>query len=84
MLSDQEFVALMKKMVRTEAPRLFAIVQEYGNRVDAECVGWGLAFKDHTDVLGVSGDVYRGSRSPDDALRDFQFRGITPHILWVK
>lgn len=34
-----------------EVPRLFAVVQEYGKRVDGRIAAWGLAFEDCAEVV---------------------------------
>lgn len=52
---EPEFAALVADLVAVSAPRLFAVVQEYGTRVDGRVAAWGLAFDDHVDVLDVGG-----------------------------
>lgn len=81
-LSDEpEFAAILEEMVADEAPRLFAVVQEYGERVDARIAAWGIAFDDHAEVVarGVQGRL----RTPEDALRLFN-RGshIRARLVW--
>lgn len=83
-LGDAEtFAALMECMVADQAPRLFAVVQEYGERLDGRIAAWGMAFDDHADVVGIGG-VQLSTRSPETALARF-VRGdrITPHLVWV-
>jgi hypothetical protein len=79
----ETFTALVDCMVADQAPRLFAVVQEYGERVDCGIVAWGMAFDDHADVVGIGG-VQLSTRSPESALARF-VRGthITPHLVWV-
>jgi hypothetical protein len=47
-------------MVAAHAPRIFAVVQEWGERVDARIAAWGLSFEDHAELLGVDGPKYVG------------------------
>jgi hypothetical protein len=81
-LTDEPgFVAILESMVADEAPRLFAVVQEYGKRVDARIAAWGIAFDDHAEVVarGVQGRL----RAPEDALRFFN-RGshVRARLVW--
>lgn len=81
--TEEEFAEAVNDMVAEEAPRLFAVVQELGDRVDARIAGWGLAHEDHVDVLGVGSSVHRGGSRPEDMLRYFHRRDrITAHIVW--
>lgn len=80
---EEEFAALVDNMVADIAPRLFAVVQEYGDRVDATCAAWGMAFDDHAEVVGVEG-VRASLRSAENALRYFRCGShITPRLVWV-
>lgn len=54
---------------------LFAVVQEYGERVDAVIAAWGMAFDDHAEV--VAHELRMSVRSPESALRTF---AGGPHI----
>ena len=81
---EHQFAALMRGMVADLAPRVFAIVQEYGERVDGRVVAWGMAFDDHADALDVDGGAHVASRSAEDVLRGFaRSRHVTPHLVWV-
>jgi hypothetical protein len=62
---EPEFTAILESMVADEAPRLFAVVQEYGKRVDGMIVAWGMAFADHAEVVSVT----RGMRMSLKARR---------------
>lgn len=53
MCGEEEFARLMSEMVAAEAPRLFALVQEYGDRVDGRIAAWGMAFDDGAEVVGT-------------------------------
>ncbi|GAB2981271.1 hypothetical protein [Amycolatopsis acidiphila] len=82
-LSDEPgFAAILENMVADEAPRLFAIVQEYGERVDGRIAAWGIAFDDgHAEIVarGVQGRL----RAPEDALRFFNLGShIRARLVW--
>lgn len=49
---EAEFAQEIAELVAAEAPRLFAVVQEYGERVDGRIAAWGLAFEDHARSSG--------------------------------
>jgi len=76
------FAAILESMVADEAPRLFAIVQEYGQRVDARIAAWGIAFDDgHAEIAarGVQGRLC----SPEEALRFFNVGShIRARLVW--
>ena len=50
---EVEFAELVDELVAEDAPRLFAVLQEYGERADGRIAAWGMAFPDHADVVGV-------------------------------
>ncbi|WP_291415258.1 hypothetical protein [Actinophytocola sp.] len=78
---EHEFAALMEEMVADEAPRLFAVVQEYGERVDAVIAAWGMAFDDHAEI--VTHQRRMSVRAPENALRMFAVgRHIRARLVW--
>ncbi|TCP57053.1 hypothetical protein EV191_1011005 [Tamaricihabitans halophyticus] len=80
---EEEFAAELERMVAQEAPRLFAIVQEYGERVDARIAGWGMAFEDHAEVIAVGRRARLRLRSPERAMRLFEFGAhIRARLVW--
>lgn len=82
---EAEFALLVDDMVSDEAPRLFAIVQEYGLRVDGRIAAWGMAFPDHAEVVSVEYDQRMSLDDPDSARR-LLGRGndITARLVWVE
>jgi hypothetical protein len=67
-----------------EAPRLFAVVQEYGERADGRVAAWGMAFEDGAKVFGVDRGQYLSLRSPERAVRAFNHGPhITARLVWV-
>lgn len=80
---EEEFGEVLETIVVESAPRLFAVVQEYGTRVGVRVAGWGLAHEDHVDVIGMESDAYLGVSRPEDVLRDFGVRDrVTARIVW--
>ncbi|GDY34091.1 hypothetical protein [Gandjariella thermophila] len=80
---EPQFAAILESMVADEAPRLFAIVQEYGERVDAEIAAWGMAFADHAEVVSVDRRLRMSLRKPETALRLFGFGShIRARLVW--
>jgi hypothetical protein len=80
---EEEFAELVAEMVRDEAPRLFAVVQEIGEREDGRIAAWGMAFDDHTAVMRDRGSWLSVS-SPDRA-RCMLSRApdVTARLVWV-
>lgn len=81
---ETEFTELVDEMVADEAPRLFAVVQVYGEWVDGWIAAWGMAFEDHAEVVSVGGRTRLSLRSPERAVRGFGRRpDVTAHLVWV-
>lgn len=79
-----EFAELVAEMVADEAPRLLAVVQEYGELVDGRIAAWGMAFDDHTEIISVDGDTSMSLPSPQRAARGFSHHPtITARMVWV-
>ncbi|MGH3423288.1 MAG: hypothetical protein ACRDO8_01090 [Nocardioidaceae bacterium] len=80
---EPRFAAILEGMVADAAPRLFALVQEYGDRVDARIAGWGMAFDDRAEVASVDGSIRMGLAEPEDALVGFGFgTHIRARLVW--
>ncbi|RKT53023.1 hypothetical protein [Saccharothrix australiensis] len=80
---EGEFGALIWAMVNDNAPRVFAVVQEYGEREDARVGAWGLAFPERAEVVSVEGTFRMGAQSPEGALRMFESPGVRARVVWV-
>ncbi|MGH3901858.1 MAG: hypothetical protein ACRDTA_27100 [Pseudonocardiaceae bacterium] len=81
---EAEFTELIQELVAEEAPGLFAVVQEYGERADGRIAAWGIAFEHCAEVVGVDRGVHVSLRSPERAVRAFTRRPhITAHLVWV-
>ena len=82
LFDESRFVAEVERMVVNQAPRLFAVVQEYGERVDARIAAWGFAFADHAEVVSVDGGTRIRMGAPETALGAFQGRHIRAQLVW--
>ncbi|MBE9373219.1 hypothetical protein IQ251_02035 [Saccharopolyspora sp. HNM0983] len=82
-LCEEEFAALLEGMVADFAPLVFAVVQEYGERIDGRIAAWGLAFDDRAEVVGVDSGLRMSLSTPERALRGFA-RGehIRARLVW--
>jgi hypothetical protein len=92
-IGDEEtFAREIEKMVASEAPRVFALCEEIGQRVDAATVAWGLCFQDgHTELIYGPHD-YRSRTTvvcgSAERARDFfatrsRKVGCTIRLVWV-
>jgi hypothetical protein len=80
---EEEFAELVAEMVRDEAPRLFAVVQEIGEREDGRIAAWGMAFDDHAAVMRDRSSWLSVS-SPDRACRMLsRAPDVTARLVWV-
>ncbi len=85
---DSVFAALLREVAHEGAPRLFAIVEEYGEQDDARVAGYGLAYNDRADVNSVGGDFRLNSQSPESALSLFEISTGDKdvkrlHLVWL-
>jgi hypothetical protein len=81
---EAEFTELIDELVAEQAPRLFAVVQEYGKRADGRIAAWGMAFADYAEVVGVVRGVHVSVCSPERATRACRRRPhITTRLVWV-
>ncbi len=78
---EAEFAAGLEGLVADFAPRLFALVEETGERLDSRIVAWGMAFEDHAEVTGAN-RAFRGKfRSADNARQLFSHCGKM-RLVW--
>ncbi|MBM7775726.1 hypothetical protein JOD54_005930 [Actinokineospora baliensis] len=83
-VGEAEFGEITREIVRDQAPRLFAVVQELGERVDLRIAAWGMEFDDHAAVVSEDGSTRLSVRSAEHALPLFGGRAeVTPHVVWV-
>ncbi|MDQ3886813.1 MAG: hypothetical protein M3308_07375 [Actinomycetota bacterium] len=80
---EPQFAEILEGMVADFAPRIFAVVQVYGERVDGRIAAWGMAFEDHVKVFGVDGWLTMTMQAPEEALPVFAWgRHITARLVW--
>ncbi|MFE0028168.1 hypothetical protein [Amycolatopsis sp. NPDC059021] len=84
MCDKKTFASMLDIIAAENAPRLFAIFQEYGDRVDAKVAGWGMAFEEHAEVVSVDRSLRIGLDEPRKALPSFNFgTHIRARLVWV-
>lgn len=60
-IGDEElFATEIKMMVVDDAPRVFALCEEIGDRVDATTIAWGMDFNDRVEVVSAADDGVSG------------------------
>lgn len=80
---EEEFAAILEGMVADEAPRLFAVIQEYGERADGWIAAWGMKFDDRTEIISVEGGMRMTLQAPEAALRGFAWSShIRSRLVW--
>jgi len=81
--SEEQFAMMLEGMVAEDAPRLFAVVQEYGERVDGRIAAWGMAFDDHADIVSSECGLWRRLTAAEDALRGFNLGShVHARLVW--
>lgn len=82
--SEEKFAEMVAGMVADNAPRLFAIVAEYGDRVDAKCAAWGMAFEDCVYAVDVPSNGLHIAQTVESVLRRFRVSAhVTPRLVWA-
>lgn len=82
--SAAEFATELRQLVVDEAPRLFAVVQVYGDKMDGRVAAWGMAFEEYAEIVSVEGHRRLSVRSLDRAVRSFAHPPrITAQLEWV-
>ncbi|GGP46240.1 hypothetical protein GCM10010185_17370 [Saccharothrix coeruleofusca] len=86
--TEEEFAHIMRVMAEDQAPRLFAIVEEHGERAGGRVAGYGLAYGDRVEVNSVEGGFHLISRSAERACQLFEIsagaRGARTHLVWLR
>ncbi|MEV0678954.1 hypothetical protein AB0I60_20790 [Actinosynnema sp. NPDC050436] len=86
--SAKQFTAIMRELAAGGAPRLFALVEEYGEAEDARVAGYGLAYADRADVNSVDGHAPLRSQNAENARILFEISarstGVSRvHVVWL-
>ncbi|MBP2330118.1 hypothetical protein JOF56_010503 [Kibdelosporangium banguiense] len=83
-LDDADFPALVAEMVADQAPRVFAVVLEYGEQIDAQIAGWGMALDESAYVTTVDGRTQYVLTEPENALKYFPSPANTSaYLVWA-
>lgn len=85
---DTVVAALVREVAMEDAPRPFAIVEEYGEGEDARAAGYGFAHDDHADVTSVEGDFHLSAESAENARALFEISSRSTgvrrvHVVWL-
>lgn len=80
--TEEEFAQEVAELVAEEAPRLFALVQEYGERADAGVIAWGLAFDDYAEAVSVNRRRHGTFPSAERARQAFSRRAKV-RLVWT-
>ncbi len=78
---EAEFAALCEGLVADFAPRLFALVEEAGERLDGRILAWGMAFEDHAQVVGAD-RAFRGKFRSAESARELFSRYAKMRLVW--
>ncbi|MFI9005984.1 hypothetical protein ACIGNX_01965 [Actinosynnema sp. NPDC053489] len=86
--SAERCTGLMRELAEAEAPRLFALVEEYGEVEGTRVAGYGLAYADRADVNSVEGDFSLHSESAESARTLFEISSRSAgvrqvHVVWL-
>lgn len=80
---ERTFSEIMAGIVADSVPRVFAVVQEYGERVDGRIAAWGLALDDRVQVVSVRGRAHSTAPTAEECLREYRLgTHIRPRIVW--
>ncbi len=80
--TEEEFAQEVAELVADEAPRVFALVEEHGERVDGRVIAWGMAFDDHAEAVSVGRGLRGSFPSAERAHRAFSRRAKI-RLVWA-
>jgi hypothetical protein len=80
--SEAEFAEEVRELVASEAPQVFALVEEKGERADGRIVAWGMTFDDGVEGVGVNGSLHVRTVSPERAQLAFS-RHRKIRLVWT-
>lgn len=79
--TEEEFAELVDQLVADTAPRLFALVEECGERADGWVAAWGMQFEDHVEVMAEDHGARLSVVSAERA-REILSRVGTMRLVW--
>jgi len=80
--TEEEFVAMIDELVADDVPRVFALVEECGERADGWVIAWGMAFEDHAELVSVRRGMHGHFQSAENARRAFARRRKV-RLVWA-
>ncbi|SMD11144.1 hypothetical protein SAMN05661093_04747 [Kibdelosporangium aridum] len=81
---DATFTELMAEMVADQAPRVFAVVLEFGEQTDAQIIAWGMELDEGAYMTTLDGRNQYMLADPENALMYVRRRSnTTPHLVWA-
>ncbi|GAA3841069.1 hypothetical protein GCM10022243_04300 [Saccharothrix violaceirubra] len=83
--SRDGFAEVVDGMVTDFAPRLFAVVQVRGDRLDGRVAAWGMAFPEHAEVVTTDGGMRMRVRDADSTVPAFtaQHEDLSASVVWL-
>lgn len=83
-MSAETYEEMVTMIVAENAPRRFAVVQDWGDHVDGRVAAWGMAFPDHVDIVDAEGGPRMRLTSPRLALIAYSRRpDVTARLMWI-
>ncbi|MGW4109503.1 hypothetical protein ACWEFJ_01340 [Actinosynnema sp. NPDC004786] len=82
---EPQFAAMLESVALTSAPRVFAVVQEFGERADGWVAAWGFAFEDRAEVVAVDDRSRMSLGKPENAVHLFSSkrRHLRARLVWM-
>lgn len=78
------FAEAVGAVLRASAPRVFAVLHEFGHREHARIAAWGMAFDDdHVEVADVDGSCRMRLSSAERARALLEHEQAKAHLFWV-
>jgi hypothetical protein len=80
-MPEAEFAELVREEVDDAPPRVFALVEEHGERADCAIFAWGLEFEKRAAVFDLDGVLRASCASAHSAHRLFS-RLYKVRLVW--
>jgi hypothetical protein len=81
-MSEQTYAAIMDELVHESAPSRFAVVQDYGTRVDGRVAAYGIATTEGATVID-DGGVLSLRDADSSALIYARPPHVTARVVWI-
>lgn len=83
--TDEQFTRFAAGLAADDAPRLFALVEEHGERADADVAGYGLAYADRAEFTSLGGGFHITSETPEGVrlLVEASTEAARVHLVWL-